>query len=95
VRAKKGIWPCLEVVEGEVLRQQLTDSISVWESKLASLRNGSGQIDKNLQVVANPDTSSEFDFHNQLAAGQLLLQVESGDASFRIEGLREFMARNF
>jgi len=85
-----------DVVRGmEVLRQQLTDSISVQEAKLASLRDESSQIDKNLQVVANPDTSAAFDFHNQLAAAQLLLQIESGDASFRIQRLREFIATNF
>lgn len=85
-----------DIVRGtEVLRQQLADSISVQESKLASLQDESSEIEKNLQLVANPDTSAAFDFHNQLAAAQLLLQIESGDASFRIEKLREFIARNF
>lgn len=85
-----------DVVRGmEVLRQQLTDSIRVQQSKLASLEDESSQIEKNLELVANPDTSAAFDFHNQLAAAQLLLQIESGDASFRIQRLREFIARNF
>ena len=85
-----------DVVRGmEVLRQQLADSISVQQSKLASLQDESNQIEKNLQLVASPDTSAAFDFHNQLAAARLLLQIESGDASFRIEKLREFMATNF
>jgi hypothetical protein len=85
-----------DIVRGmEVLRQQLADGISVQESKLASLRDESSQIEKDLQLVANPDTSAAFDFHNQLASAQLLLQIESGDASFRIQRLREFIARNF
>lgn len=85
-----------DVVRGmEILRQQLTDSIRVQQSKLASLEDESSQIEKNLELVANPDTSAAFDFHNQLAAAQLLLQIESGDASFRIQRLREFIARNF
>jgi hypothetical protein len=79
----------------EVLRQQLVDSVSAQESKLKSLQEESGQIDKNLHLVDNPDTSAAFDFHNQLTAAELLLQVETADASFRIHRLREFLARNY
>ena len=79
----------------EVLRQQLVESVTVQEAKLKSLREESGQIDKNLQLVGNPDTSAAFDFHNQLAAAQLLLQIETGDASFRIGWLREYLAKNY
>ena len=79
----------------EVIRQQLVDSISVQETKLKSLREQSGQIDRNLQLVGNPDTSSALDFHDQLTAAQLLLQIETGDASFRIDRLREYLAKNY
>jgi hypothetical protein len=79
----------------EVLHQQLLDGISAQESRLKSLQEESGQIDKNLQLVGNPDTSAAFDFHNQLTAAQLLLQVETGDASFRIDRLREYLAKNY
>jgi hypothetical protein len=79
----------------EVLRQQLAESVSVQESKLKSLQEESGQIEKNLQLIGNPDTSAAFDFHNQLTAAQLLLQVETGDASFRITRLREYLAKNY
>ncbi len=75
--------------------QQLVDSVSVQESKLKSLQEESGQIDKNLQLVGNPDTSAALDFHNQLTAAQLLLQIETGDASFRLERLREYLAKNY
>jgi hypothetical protein len=79
----------------EVLRQQLTNSVTVQETKLKSLREEGKQIDKNLQLVATPDTSAALDFHNQLATAQLLLEIETGDASFRIDLLREYLARNY
>jgi len=79
----------------EVLHQQLLESVVVQESKLKSLQEQSEQIGKNLLLIGEPDTSAAFDFHNQLAAAQLLLQIESGDASFRIGWLREYMAKNY
>jgi hypothetical protein len=79
----------------EVLHQQLLDGVSAQESRLKSLQEESVQIDKNLRLVGNPDTSAAFDFHNQLTAAQLLLQVETGDASFRIDRLREYLAKNY
>jgi hypothetical protein len=79
----------------EVLRQQLVENVSVQESKLKALQEEGGQIDKNLQMVGDPDTSAAFDFHNQLTAAQLLLQIETGDTSFRIDRLREYLSRNY
>jgi len=79
----------------EVLRQQLVESISVQEAKLESLQEESRQIDRNLQLVGNADTSAAFDFHNQLTAAQLLLGIETGDASFRIDRLREYLRKNY
>ncbi len=79
----------------EVLRQQLLDTIAVQEAKLKSLREETTQLDKNLEVVANPDTSAAFDFHNQLTAAQLLLQIEASDASFRIDQAQEYLAKNY
>lgn len=85
-----------DVVRGmEVLHQQLADGVSVQEAKLKTLQEESGQIDKNLLLVGNPDTSAAFDFHNQLTAAQLLLKIETGDASFRINQLREYLANNY
>ena len=83
------------VRSADVLRQQLMDNVSVQESKLKSLQEEGGQIDKNLQLVGSPDTSAAFDFHNQLTAAQLLLQIETGDASFRLDRLRQYLARNY
>ena len=79
----------------EVLRQQLVESVSVQQDKLKSLLEESGQIDKSLQFVANPDTSAALDFHNQLSAARLLLEIETGDTSFRIDRLKEYLAKNY
>jgi hypothetical protein len=79
----------------EVLRQQLAESVAVQEAKVKSMQEESGEIDKNLQLVGNPDTSAAFDFYNQLTAAQLLLRIETSDADFRITRLRDYMARNY
>jgi glycosyl transferase family 2 len=79
----------------EVLHQQLLDSVVVQEAKLKSLQEEDTQIGKDLQSVANPDTSTALDFHNQLSAAQLLLQIETGDARFRITVLSDYLARNY
>jgi hypothetical protein len=52
-------------------------------------------IVRNLQLVVNPDTAAAFDFHNQLTAAQLLLEIETGDARFRIERVREYLTKNY
>jgi hypothetical protein len=85
-----------EVVRGmEVLRLQMVDSVAVQKARLQSLQEESQQLDKNLQLVATPDTSAALDFRNQLVAAQLLLQIETVDASFRIERRHEYLARNY
>jgi hypothetical protein len=78
----------------KILRQQLVDSVTVQEAKLKSLQEEADLIEKNLQFVSAPDTSSAFDFRNQLAAAQLLLKIETNDASFRIGRLREYLEKN-
>jgi hypothetical protein len=85
-----------DVVRGmEVLRRQLVDSVGVQEARLQSLEDENQQLDKNLQLVATPDTSAAWDFCNQLVAAQLLLQIETADASFRSERLRRYLVRNY
>jgi hypothetical protein len=79
----------------EVLRQQLVESISVQEAKFQSLTEEGKLIDSNLRLVGNPDTTAAFDFHNQLTTAQLLLEIETGDASFRIARLREYLVKNY
>jgi hypothetical protein len=79
----------------EVLRAQLAASVSAQEARLKSLQAESDEVDKNLQFVANPGTSAAFDFRNQLTAAQLLLQLETGDATFRLARLKDYLARNY
>jgi len=79
----------------EVLRQQLVESIAVQEAKLKSLQEENAAIDKDLHAIGEPDTSAALDFHNQLIAAQLLLQVETGDATFRLDRLQEYLAKNY
>jgi hypothetical protein len=71
------------------------ESLAVLEAKRKSLREESRQIGKGLELVGNPNTSAAFDFDNQLTAAQLLLEIETGDASFRIDRLREYLAKNY
>ncbi len=52
-------------------------------------------MNKNLELVAKPDTSAALDFSNQLTMARLLLEIEAGDASFRIGRLREYLAKNY
>lgn len=79
----------------EALRQQLTDSVAAQEGRLKSLQEESEQLEKNLILVANPDTAAALDFSNQLITTQLLLDIEAGDASFRIGRLQEYLVKNY
>lgn len=79
----------------EALRQQLAEGVSAQESRLKSVQEETEQLDKNLGLVANPDTSAALDFSNQLTAARLLLEIEAGDASFRMDRLREYLAKNY
>jgi len=94
-----GQWKKVEegdvVRTSEVLKQQLMDGVAVEEGRLQSLRDESAQIDKNLRAIGEPDTSAALDFHNQLTAAQLLLQIETGDAMFRLDQLRGYLANNY
>jgi len=83
------------VRQAGVLRQQLLDGVTAQDARLKSLQEESKQLDKNLQFVATPDTSAAFDFRNQLSAAQILLQIETADAAFRIGRLREYLEKNF
>jgi len=79
----------------EVLHQQLVDSVAAQAARLKSLQEQNNQLDKSLQLVSNPDTSAAFDFHNQLTAAQLLLQIETGDATFRLDRMQQYLAKNY
>jgi hypothetical protein len=90
-----------KVQEGDVtrnaaiLRQQLAAGISVQANRLKSLQDQQQQMESNLQLVANADTTAALDFRNQLTSAQLLLGIEIGDASFRLERIQDFLGSNY
>ncbi len=79
----------------DVLKKQVTDSVSAQANRLKSLQEQQKQVDGNLQLVAAADTSAAIDFRNQLISAQLLLGIEIGDASFRLDQLQEFLSSNY
>jgi hypothetical protein len=79
----------------DVLKQQLVDTITVQNTRLQALQAQQKQIESNLQLLGRAETSASLDFSNQLSTAKLLLQIEIGDATFRLDQLKEFLARNF
>jgi hypothetical protein len=83
------------VRNADVLKQQLVNTISVQDNRLKSLQDQQKQIESNLQLLGRAETAAALDFGNQLTTAKLLLEIEIGDATFRINQLKEFLARNF
>ena len=79
----------------EILRGQVEANIAAQQRRLDTLQQESSSFDKDLQLTANPDTSAALDYHNQLAASELMLGIETGDAAYRLEHLNEFLNKNF
>jgi len=79
----------------EILQQQIVDTIATDEARLKSLDGQMQEIEANLAAVAVPDTTAALDFSNQLTAAQLLLRIETGDATYRIASLHDYLAKNF
>jgi hypothetical protein len=83
------------VRNAEVLRQQIVASISAQANRLKSLKDEQQQFQSNLLLVAGTDTTAAIDFRNQLTTAQLLMEVEVGDASFRLGLLQDFLENNY
>ncbi len=79
----------------EVLRDQIQQTITVQTNRLSSLRQETEEIERNLNLVRDPDTSAALDFRNQLTSTQILLEIETGDATYRRDRLQAFLSRNF
>jgi hypothetical protein len=79
----------------EILKQQLKDGISAQRGRVQSLQDEQRQDQASLQLVSNVDTSAALDFQNQITSTQLLLGIEIGDASFRLDQMREFLEKNY
>jgi hypothetical protein len=90
-----------KVQEGDVergmreLQEQVTQQITAQQDRLKSLQQESSEVEKSLKLVANPETTAALDFRNQLTSTQLLLGIEAGDATYRIERLQDFLSKNF
>jgi hypothetical protein len=78
----------------EVLRDQVEQTITVQQNRINSLRQETEEIDKNLKLVSDADTSAALDFRNQLISTELLLGIETGDASYRLDRLQDFVRKN-
>ncbi|HKV92937.1 MAG TPA: hypothetical protein VJW20_10345 [Candidatus Angelobacter sp.] len=78
-----------------ILKQQVAAGISAQANRLKALQEQQKLVQSNLQLVAEPDTTAALDFHNQLSTTQLLLGIEIGDATFRLEHLKDFMENNY
>jgi len=83
------------VRNAEVLKQQLHLSLAAQEARLKSLQGEQDRVASNLQLISNVDTTAAFDFRNQLTTTRLLLQIETGDAGFRIQALQDFLTANY
>jgi hypothetical protein len=79
----------------EILRQQVMSGISVQDGRLKALQDQEKQIESNLQIVNAAETAAALDFRNQLTTAQLLLAIEIGDASYRLDRLKEYLGKNF
>jgi hypothetical protein len=79
----------------EVLRTQVAENITAQEGRLKALQTEAQQLEKDLQTIGDADTTAALDFRNQLSSTRLLLQIEIGDATFRLDHLREFLTDNY
>ena len=79
----------------EVLRDEVQQTIIVQKNRMKSLQKETEEIEKNLKLVSDTNTSAGLDFRNQLISTQLLLSIETGDASYRLDCLQDFVSKNF
>jgi cell division protein FtsB len=79
----------------DVLHEQLQASVTAQQTRLAALQQESRDLEQNLKLVGDAQTTAALDFRNQLASTQLLLSIETGDAAYRLDKLRAFLGSNF
>ena len=85
-----------DVVRGmAALEVQVQDQIAAQEARLKALQRENGEVEKSLSEIGDAATTAALDFRNQLSTTQLLLGIETGDASYRLDSLREFLRKNF
>lgn len=79
----------------ENLRDQVQQTVAVQQNRMNSLRHEAEEIEKNLKLASDANTSAALDFRNQLTSTQLLLGIETGDATYRRDSLQGFLSKNF
>jgi hypothetical protein len=79
----------------EVLRDQVQQTITVQQNRIDSLQHEAEEMEKNLKLVSDANTSAALDFRNQLTSTQLLIGIEIGDATYRRNRLAGFLRKNF
>ncbi len=79
----------------EVLRGQIEQTVAVQQNRINSLQRETREIEKSLKLIGDAETRPALDFRNQLASTQLLLGIETGDATYRLDRLRDFLEKNF
>lgn len=79
----------------EILRGEAEQTITAQQKRLESLQQELQELQKNLKLVGDAETTAALDFRNQLTSTQLMLQIETGDATYRLEHLQDFLRRNF
>jgi len=79
----------------EVLRGEIDQSLAAQRGRLERLAQEAGEIEENRRLVSDPQTSAALDFRNELTSTELLLEIERGDASYRIDRVQEYVSRNF
>lgn len=83
------------VKNADILKKQITSSLAVEEEQLKILESEDQEIESNLKLVADVETIAALNFRNQLLTDELSLRVEIGDATFRLQQLREYLQTNF
>lgn len=78
-----------------ILQKDVTNSIAVEETQLSVLQEEMSDIESNLKIIENVDTSAALSFRNQLLSDRLILRVEVGDVTFRLAQLKQYLADNF
>lgn len=81
--------------QAEILREQISQTISVQQSQLDSLKSQSQLLDSDLKPLEGVDTDVAIAFRNQLTADNLILKVDIGDVTFRLAKVRAALATNF
>lgn len=78
-----------------ILESQILQIISVQQLELGTLREQEKEIEINLQRLVGIDTASALSFADQLNADRLVLLVDIGDLTFRLEEFRNYLQINF